>query len=110
MDIPVEKCEQVSFHVVASNEVAIGYYDVDDSHGEYGSFDDYINYIPIEESGILTLEVSHVGFGGKENHDRWHRLVPQGPVQPGVLFPQLADCLTTHNHPYRATRRGICFY
>ena len=57
IEIPVEKCEQVIYHVVASNKVGLGYRDVGDSHFTLDRSDDYSNYIATEESGILTLEV-----------------------------------------------------
>ena len=57
IEIPVEKCEQVIYHVGASNKVGLGYRDVGDSHFTLDRSDDYSNYIATEESGILTLEV-----------------------------------------------------
>ena len=57
IEIPVEKCEQVIYHVVASERVRLGYIDVGGGHVTLDTRDDYRDYIATEESGILTLEV-----------------------------------------------------
>ncbi len=87
MEIPVEKCEQVKFHVVASNKVGLGYRDVGDGHFTLDSSDDYFSAIATEESGILTLEVHHVGFGGRETTIDVTVSYRVDPYSQGFCFP-----------------------
>ena len=87
VEIPVEKCEQVIFHVVASNKVGLGYIDVGDRHHQFDSSDDYSSYIATEESGILTLKVRHSGFGGQETTIDGTVSYRLEPYSVGFCFP-----------------------
>ena len=87
VDIPIERCEQVKFHVVASNKVGLGYRDPASGHITLDSSDDYSTSIPAEESGILTLEVRHAGFGGQETTIDGTVSYRVDPYSVGFCFP-----------------------
>ena len=87
VEIPVERCEQVIFHVVASNKVGLGYIDAGDRHVTLDSSDDYSSYIATEESGILTLKVYHSGFGGQETLIDVTVSYRVDPYSVGFCFP-----------------------
>ena len=74
VDIPVEKCEQVIFHLVSSEDVSVLYLDASDRpDGEisgwvyhtaaWGRQDDFRANKEAKESGIWTLIVQHGGSG-----------------------------------------------
>ena len=74
VDIPVEKCELVSFHMVSSDRVSVLYLDASDRPDKeitgwvyhtatWGGQDDFRAHKPAEESGIWTLIVQHGGIG-----------------------------------------------
>ena len=74
VDIPVEKCELVSFHMVSSDRVSVLYLDASDRPDKeitgwvyhtatWGGQDDFRAHKPTEESGIWTLIVQHGGIG-----------------------------------------------
>ena len=86
MDIPLEKCEQVIFHVVASNEVGLGYRDVGDRHFTLKRSDDYRSAIATEESGILTLEVRR-GFSEDKTLTDVTVSYRVAPYSVGFCFP-----------------------
>ena len=86
IEIPVEKCEQVIYHVVASNKVGLGYRDVGDSHFTLDRSDDYSNYIATEESGILTLEVRR-GFSEDQTLTDVTVSYRVAPYSVGFCFP-----------------------
>ena len=86
IEIPVEKCEQVIYHVVASNKVGLGYRDVGDSHFTLDTSDDYSNYIATEESGILTLEVRR-GFSEDKTLTDVTVSYRVAPYSVGFCFP-----------------------
>ena len=87
VEIPVERCEQVIYHVVASNKVGLLYRDVGDRHFTLNSSDDYSSHIATEESGILTLEVRHSGFGGRETPIDVTVSYRVAPYSVGFCFP-----------------------
>ena len=76
VDIPLEKCEQVIFHLVSSKDVSVLYLDASDRpDGEidgwvdhtaaWGRQDDFRAHKATEESGIWTLIVRHYGHQGE---------------------------------------------
>ena len=87
VEIPVERCEQVKFHVVASNMVGLGYRDPARGHVTMDSSDDYSSSIAIEESGILALEARHAGFGGQETTIDVTISYRIDPYSQGFCFP-----------------------
>ena len=76
VDIPVEKCEQVIFHLVSSKDVSVLYLDASDRPDEeitgwvyhtaaWGRQDDFRTNKEAKESGIWTLIVRHYGHEGE---------------------------------------------
>ena len=86
VEIPVEKCEQVKFHVVASSKVGLGYIDVGGEHFTLDTRDDYSSSIATEESGILTLKV-RLGFSEDETPTDVTVSYRKDPYSQGFCFP-----------------------